>query len=104
MNPTKQVRSTLLSVIMAGALGIGFATGASAQVGVGADVEVAPNGGRAGGSADTQMSPSGSENSNAQWKTESTRGEARVEERRSDGGMESGTEAEATGGTTTTTP
>ena len=100
---TKQVRSTLLSMIMAGALGVGFATGASAQVGVGAGAEVGPRGGQAGGSAETHMSPSGSENSNAQWKTDSTRGEVRAEERRS-GGMESGTEAEATGGATTTTP
>ena len=102
---TKQVRSTLLSMIMAGALGVGFATGASAQVGVGAGAEVGPSGGQAGGSAETHMSPAGSENSNAQWKTDSTRGEARAEERRSGGsGMESGTEAEATGGATIPTP
>lgn len=108
MHNTKQVRSTLLSMIMAGALGVGFTTGASAQVGagaaVGAGAEVAPSGGQAGGSADTHMSPSGSDNSNAQWKTDSTRGAVRAEERSSTGGMESGTEAEAAGGTTTTTP
>lgn len=104
MHNTKQVRSTLLSMIMAGALGAGFATGASAQVGIGADAEVTTGGAHAGGSAETHMSPSGSENSNAQWKTDSTRGEARAEEQRSGGGMESDTEAEVSGGTTTTAP
>lgn len=108
MHNTKQVRSTLLSMIMAGALGVGFATSASAQVGVGADVgagaDMGSSGAKAGGSAETHMSPSGSENSNAQWKTDSTRGATRAEERSSSGGMESGTEAETTGGTTTTTP
>lgn len=104
MHNTKQVRSTLLSMIMAGALGVGFATGASAQVGAGADAEVAPRSGQAGGSAETHMNPSGSENSNAQWKTDSTRGEVRAEERRSGGGIGSGTEAEATDGATTATP
>lgn len=105
MHSTKQARSTLLSMIMAGALGVGFATGASAQVGVGADAEVAPRGGQAGGSAETRMSPSGSENSNAQWGADPTRGSERAEERRSDRGMEGrGMEGGAAGGMTPTTP
>jgi hypothetical protein len=81
----QQIRTQLLTVIMAGVAGVGFAAaataagvggGVNANVGAGAQV-VAPEA-QAGGSADVHMSPSGSENSNAQWQGGATRGADRA--------------------------
>ncbi|MDP1645398.1 MAG: hypothetical protein Q8K35_08400 [Thiobacillus sp.] len=86
---TQQIRTKLLTVIMAGVAGVGFATAATAA-GVGVDVNTnvsagaqvaAPNNAQAGGSADAHMSTSGSANSNAQWQSGATRGADRAAER-----------------------
>src|SRR5512141_2945865 len=85
----QQVRTQLLTLIMAGVAGAGLATaataaglggGAHADVGAGASVP-APDTAQAGGAADAHMSPSGSANSNAQWQSGATRGADRAAER-----------------------
>ena len=85
----QQVRTQLLTLIMAGVTGAGFAAaataagiggGVNANVGAGANVSV-PGTAQAGGAADAHMSPSGSANSNAQWQSGATRGADRAAER-----------------------
>lgn len=82
----QQIRTKLLTVIMAGVAGVGFAAAATAAgVGVGINTNVgagaqvaAPNNAQAGGSADAHMSTAGSANSNAQWQNGATRGADRA--------------------------
>ena len=85
----QQVRTQLLTLIMAGVAGAGLATtataagiggGANVNAGVGAGV-TAPDTAQAGGAADAHMSSSGSANSNAQWQSGATRGSDRAAER-----------------------
>jgi hypothetical protein len=106
--PTQQVRTKLMTLIMAGMAGAGFSAaataagmggGTSATVGAGATVS-APDTAQAGGAADAHMSTSGIANSNAQWQSEATRGAARAAERMNANGagmISSGTPLEATG-------
>lgn len=79
---SQQIRTKLLTVIMAGVAGVGFATAATAAgvgANVGAGTEVtAPDKAQAGGSADAHMSTSGSANTNAQWESGATRGADRA--------------------------
>ena len=96
----QQVRTQLLTLIMAGVAGAGLATtvtaagigGGHADVGAGASVP-APDTAQAGGAADAHMSPSGSANSNAQWQSGATRGAGRAAERMN----ADGADLEATG-------
>jgi hypothetical protein len=107
MKQNAQIRTQLLTVIMAG---VGFATAATAaevdasvDAKVGADAQVAAPGNiQAGGTADAHMSPSGSTNSNAQWQSGATRGADRAGERMSMSGSElkPSTELGAAGKTT----
>lgn len=92
----QQVRTQLLTLIMAGVAGVGAATAATAaglgggvhaDVGAGASVP-APDTAQAGGTADAHMSPSGSANSNAQWQSGATRGADRAAERTNADGAE----------------
>jgi hypothetical protein len=85
MKQNAQVRTPLLTVIMAAVASVGFASAATAAgVGggvntkVGAGVQVAPPEAQAGGSADAHMSPTGSENSNPQWQGAATQGADRA--------------------------
>lgn len=101
MQTAKQVRTKLLTVIMAGVAGVGFATAATAAgVGAGANANDGA-GAQAGGTADAHMSPSGSTNSNAQWQSGATRGADRAAARTSMSGDEmqqsAGAELDATG-------
>ena len=85
----QQVRPKLLTLIMAGVAGAGFAAAAvAAETGAGINANVdagttfsAPGTARAGGAAEAHMSTSGSANSNAQWQSGATRGEDRAAER-----------------------
>lgn len=102
MRNAQQIRTKVLTVIMAGMAGVGFATaataaGVGANVNVGADAQVAaPNNAQAGGSADAHMSTAGSANSNAQWQSGATRGADRAAERTgtNSDGLEQSTAAE----------
>lgn len=80
----QQILTRLLTVIMAGVAGIGFATAATAAtaagVGVGAGTNVGA-GAQAGGNADTHMNATASANSNAQWQSGATRDADRAAER-----------------------
>ena len=92
MRNAQQIRSKLLTVILAGVAGVGFATavtaaGVEANVGAGAQVE-APGNVQAGGTADAHMSTSGSANSNAQWHSGATRGADLAAERMNAHGAE----------------
>jgi hypothetical protein len=104
----QQVRTKLLTLIMAGVAGAGLAAAApAAETGTGIDARVdagttvsAPDTAQAGGAADAHMSPSGNANSNAQWQSGATRGEDRAAERMSAHGTgmkQSGANLEATG-------
>lgn len=75
-------RIKLLTLIMAGAAGGGFAIAATAA-GVGVNA-----GAQAGGVADAHMSASGSADSDAQWQSGATRGIDRAAERMSPQGAE----------------
>ena len=102
MRNAQQIRSKLLTVILAGVAGVGFATaataaGVDANVGAGAQVE-APGNVQAGGPADAHMSPSGSTNTNAQWQSGATRGAERMGTSGTE--LKLSTELEATGKTT----
>ena len=95
----QQVRTQLLTLIMAGVAGAGLATtataagiGGHAEVGAGASLP-APDTAQAGGAADAHMSSSGSANSNAQWQSGATRGAGRAAERMN----ADGADLEATG-------
>lgn len=92
MQKTQPIRSTLLTVLMAG-----FATAATAA-GVGTNANV---GAQAGGNAAAHVSPAGSANSNAQWQDGAAKGADRAAERMSPKGADmkqSGTtESDATG-------
>lgn len=89
----QQIRTQLLTLIMAGVAGAGVATAATAaDVGAGASVP-APDTAQAGGAADAHMSPSGSANNNAQWQSGATRGADRATERMN----ANGADLEATG-------
>lgn len=100
MHTALHVRTQLLTAIMAGVASVGFAAGATAAslgagAKVGADAKVsAPANAQAGGSAEAHMSPSGSDNGNAQWQSGATRGPDRALEREGTS-VESTTEAEA---------
>ena len=85
----QQVRTQLLTLIMAAVAGAGFASaataaglggGVNANVGAGANVSV-PGAAQAGGAADAHMSPSGSASGNAQWQSGASRGTDRAAER-----------------------
>lgn len=99
----QQIRTKLLTVIMAGVTGVGFAAaataagagiGANANVGAGAQV-TAPTNTQAGGSANTHMSTAGNANSNAQWQRGATQGVDRAADRMSNtDGLEQSTAAE----------
>ncbi|WP_296749647.1 hypothetical protein [Thiobacillus sp.] len=80
MQKTQPIRSTLLTVLMAG-----FATAASAA---GVGVNANNVGAQAGGNAETRMSPAGSANSNAQWQDGATKGADRATERMSPKGAD----------------
>jgi hypothetical protein len=84
MKQNAQIRTQLLTVIMAGVASVGFAAAATAagvgggvNTNVGAGAQVAPEA-QAGGSADAHMSTTGSENSNAQWQGGATQGADRA--------------------------
>ena len=105
MQKTKQVRTHLFALILAGVTGVGFATAATAAgvgVGIKADVGagatvVGSDNAQAGGVADVHMSPSGSANSNAQWKNGATQGEDRAAERMNPNGEVPEAELDASG-------
>ena len=88
MKQNAQVRTKLLTAIMAGVAGIGFVTAATAvgldhtPVGAGAEV-AAPINSQAGGRAEANMDPTGSASSNAQWQSGATRGADSAAERAS---------------------
>jgi hypothetical protein len=97
----QQVRTQLLTLIMAGVAAAGVAMtataaglggGIHADVGAGASAP-APEPAQAGGAADAHMSPSGSANNNAQWQSGATRGADRAAERMN----AEGADLEATG-------
>ena len=108
MKQNQQIRTKLLTVMMAGVTGVGFAAAATAAgVGIGADANVdagaqvtAPANAQAGGSADTHMSTTGDANSNAQWQSGALRGADRAAERMGEDGLKQSTELQATGKTT----
>lgn len=79
MQKIQPIRSTLLTVLMAG-----FATAATAA-GVGVNANA---GAQAGGNAGTHMSPAGSANSNAQWQDGAAKGADRAAERMSPKGAD----------------
>jgi hypothetical protein len=92
----QQIRTQLLTLIMAGVAGASFVTtataagiggGVHADVGAAASVP-APDTAQAGGAADAHMSISGSANNNAQWQSGATRGAARAAERMNAEGAE----------------
>ncbi|MHB1086009.1 MAG: hypothetical protein ACYCZA_14375 [Thiobacillus sp.] len=107
---TQQVRTKLLTLIMAGVAGAGLAAAATAaglgggiNASVGAGATVSAPTAQAGGAADAHMSTSGIANSNAQWQSEATRGADRAAERMNANGAEmtqSGPSLEATSTTT----
>ncbi len=77
----QQVRTQLLTLIIAGVASAGFATAATAAgMGGGIQARVGVDA-TAGGAADAHMSGSGSANSNAQWQSGSARGADRAAER-----------------------
>lgn len=95
------IRTQLLTAIMAGVTGVGFATAASA-VGVGANANIgagaqvaAPANAQAGGTADAHMSTSGRANGNAQWQSGAARGADRAAERMNTKGAEMKQSADA---------
>lgn len=101
MQKAQQVRTQLLTLMMAGAAGISFAATA-ADVGIKADVGtdakvMAPDNAQAGGVAGAHMSSSGSGNGNAQWQSGAAQGVDRAAERMSLSGTGSGAEFDATG-------
>lgn len=79
MQKIQPIRSTFLTVLMAG-----FATAATAA-GVGVNANA---GSQAGGNAETHMSPAGSANSNAQWQDGAAKGTDRAAERMSPKGAD----------------
>ncbi|MDP1863698.1 MAG: hypothetical protein Q8K52_07325 [Thiobacillus sp.] len=86
---SQPLRSQVLALILASLAGVGFATTVTAaerdagvKIGAEADIKgVVPDATQSGGVADGHMSPSGHEESNAQWKSGSTRGMGRAGER-----------------------
>ena len=101
MQTAQQVRSKLLTLIVAGVAGVAF-TNAATAAGVGGGAQVAaPDSAQAGGSADAHMSSAGSANSNAQWQSGATRGADRAAERMSTNGddmrQSAGADLESTG-------
>jgi len=108
MRNAQQIRTKLLTVIMAGVAGVGLAAAATAaEVGGGADANVdagvqvaAPGNTQAGGTADAHMSTAGSANSNAQWQSGALRGADRAAERMGADELKQSTELQATGKTT----
>ena len=82
----QQVRSKLLTLIMAAVIGFGLATAATAA-GVNAKAN-ADAGAQAGGSADAHMSTSSSTNGNAQWQSGASQGADRAAVRMSPYGAE----------------
>lgn len=93
---TQQVRTKLLTLIVASVAGASFAAAASAagisggiNADVGAEATVStPDTAQAGGAADTHMSTSGNANTNAQWQSGATRGTDRAAERMNANGAE----------------
>jgi len=93
---TQQVRTKLLTLIVASVAGAGFAaaasaagigSGSNADVGAGATVST-PDTAQVGGAADAHMSTSGNANNNAQWQSGTTRGTDRAAERMNAHGAE----------------
>ncbi|ARU31937.1 hypothetical protein CAP31_09760 [Sulfuriferula sp. AH1] len=85
----KPMRTKILTAIMASVVSVGFVTAATAarlgidtntNIGAGTSVE-APINDRAGVSADTHMSTSGSANNDAQWGSGASRGADRAADR-----------------------
>src|SRR5512139_3382806 len=101
MQTAQQVRSKLLTLIVAGVAGVAFANAATAAGAGGSAQVAAPGGGQAGGSADAHISPAGSANSNAQWQSGATRGTDHAAERMSTSGDDmrqaAGADLESTG-------
>lgn len=86
------------SAVMAAGVGVGVNAGGGVDAGVGADARVGASGAaQAGGTADGYMSPSGSDNNNAQWQSGATRGMDRATERMNPNGTEPEAGFEATG-------
>ncbi len=89
MKHTQQVRTKLMTLIVAGVAGAGFAAAASAagmgggiNADVGAEATVStPDTAQTGGAAYAHMSTSGNANNNAQWQSGATRGTDRAAER-----------------------
>ena len=107
----QQIRTRLMTLILAGVAGAGIAAtamaagvggvGGGANAGVGAGVTM-PGTAQAGGTADTHMSTSGAANSNAQWQNGATRGADRAAERKgAEMPQSDGADLEAAGTTTT---
>jgi hypothetical protein len=109
MQQNAPVRTKLLTLIMAGVAGLGFAAVATAaKIAGGVNAHVSANHGvtapvraEAGGTADAHMSAAGLANSNAQWQSGATRGADRAAERMNMNGAEmqqsAGAELEASG-------
>lgn len=86
------------SAVMAAGVGVGVNAGVGVDAGVGADARVGASGAaQAGGTADGYMSPSGSDNNNAQWKSGAARGMDRATERMNPNGTVPEAGLEATG-------
>lgn len=86
------------SAVMAAGVGVGVNAGGGVDAGVGADARVGASGAaQAGGTADGYMSPSGSDNNNAQWQSGATRGMDRATERMNPNGTVPEAGLEATG-------
>jgi len=77
----QHIPTKLLAVVMAGVVGVGFATAAMATGGGAGAQAVASNKALAAVYADAHMSTFGSAFSNAQWQSSATRGAERAAER-----------------------
>lgn len=106
MQKPQQLRTQFLSTIMTAVVCVGFSgavmaagVGVGVKAGAGVDAGVGASGAaQAGGTADGHMSESGSDNNNAQWQSEATRGMDRATERMNPNGTvpEAGLEAAGT--------
>jgi hypothetical protein len=81
MQTALKVRTRLLTAILSGVTGLGFAAAATAEE-AGAGVNA---GAQAGGAADAHLSPSGRTHNNGQWQSDAVRGADRAAERMGDG-------------------
>lgn len=93
---TQQVRTKIMTLIVAGVVGAGFAAATSAAgIGDGIDADIGaattvptPDTAQVGGAADAHMSTSGNASNNAQWQSGATRGTDRAAERMNAHGAE----------------